>query len=114
MKRGRISTSSSSDAESSSPHHSSSSAVKPNSKTPKSESDNRAESRMENQVSLKEFTNILRLFKDETGRHFESLQNNVSKIRIQLQHDIKEVQDNLSATTVSSDNAWSEVESMKS
>ena len=119
MKRGRVSISSSSDAEGSgSPQHSSSSAVKPNSKTSKteseSESDNRAESGMEDQVSLKKLTNIIRLFKDETGRHFESLQNNMSEIRIQLQHDIKEVRDNLSAMTVSLDNAWSEVESMKS
>ena len=68
---------------------------------------------MEDQVSLKEFTNIIRLFKDETGRHFEILQNNMSEVRIQLQHDIKEVQDNLSALTVSLDNTWSEVDSMK-
>ena len=38
----------------------------------------------------------------------------MSEIRIQLQHDIKEVRDNLSAMTVSLDNAMSEVEPMKS
>ena len=69
---------------------------------------------MEDQVSLKELTNTIRLFKDEKGRHFESLQNNMSEIKIQLQHDIKEVRDNLSAMRVSLDNVWSEVESMKS
>ena len=119
MKRGRVRTNSFSDAEGSgSSHHSSSSAVRPNSKTAKTESEsennNRAESGMEDRVSLKELTNIIRLFKDETGRNFERLQNNMSKIRIQLQHDIKEVRDNLLAMTVSLDNAWSEVESMKS
>ena len=80
------------------------SSYRPNSKTAKteseSESNNRAESGMEDQVSLKELTNIIRLFKDETGWHFESLQNYMSEIRIQLQHDIKEVRDNLSDETM--------------
>ena len=98
--RGMVSTSSSSDTKGSeSPHHRLSSAVRPNSKTPKteseSESDNRAESGMEDQVSLEQLTNIIRLFKDETGQHFQSLQNHMSEIRIHLQHDIKEVRDNL-------------------